>query len=99
MKSLADRIRCGSITRMRTTLDIDDDVLFAAKELAAKERKTAGKILSEFFRRALQSGRPGSARAKRGQRYATRNGVPLVPSRGEVVTTEHIQRLMEEEGV
>jgi len=39
---------------MRTTLDIDDDVLFAAKEIAAKERKTAGKILSEYFRRGIQ---------------------------------------------
>jgi len=34
---------------MRTTLEIDDDVLHAAKEIAAKERKTAGKIVSEFF--------------------------------------------------
>ncbi len=41
---------------MRTTLDIDANVLVAAKELAAKERKTAGKILSEFFRRSLQAG-------------------------------------------
>ena len=28
---------------MRTTLDIDDDVLQAAKELARSEKKTAGK--------------------------------------------------------
>lgn len=83
---------------MRTTLDIDDDVLFAAKELAAKERKTAGKILSEFFRRAIQSGEPGSSH-KPGQPYALKNGIPILPSRGEVVTTEHIQRIMEEEGI
>ena len=30
-------------------------MLSAAKELAAKERKTAGKILSEFFRRAMHA--------------------------------------------
>jgi hypothetical protein len=30
-----------------TTLDIDEDVLAAAKELAAIEKKTVGKILSE----------------------------------------------------
>ena len=41
---------------MRTTLEIDDDVLFAAKEIAARERKTAGKIVSEIFRRGLQMG-------------------------------------------
>jgi hypothetical protein len=84
---------------MRTTLDIDDDVLFAAKELAAKERKTAGKILSEFFRRAIQSGDSGSSALKPGQPYALKNGIPILPSRGEVVTTEHIQRIMEEEGI
>ncbi|HLE82721.1 MAG TPA: antitoxin, partial [Thermoanaerobaculia bacterium] len=35
---------------MRTTLDIDEDVLEAAKELAAVHRKTAGKVLSELAR-------------------------------------------------
>ena len=84
---------------MRTTLDIDDDVLFAAKELATKERKTAGKVLSEFFRRGIQSGNPAPDRPKSGQPYAMKNGIPVLPSRGEVVTTEHIRRIMEEEGV
>jgi hypothetical protein len=38
---------------MRTTLDIDDDVLSAAKELAAAQKVTAGKVLSDLARRAL----------------------------------------------
>lgn len=38
---------------MRTTLDIDDDVLDAAKERARRERKTAGQVVSELLRRAL----------------------------------------------
>jgi hypothetical protein len=38
---------------MRTTLDIDDDVLRAAKELARREKKTAGAVISELTRRAL----------------------------------------------
>jgi hypothetical protein len=84
---------------VRTTLDIDDDVLFAAKEIAAKERKTAGKILSEFFRRAIQSGETGVSATKSGQPYAMKNGIPVLPSRGEVVSTELVQRLMEEEGI
>ena len=33
---------------MRTTLDIDDDILMAAKELAKAAHKTAGQIISEF---------------------------------------------------
>ena len=36
---------------MRTTLDIDDDVLQAAKELAQYESKTAGQVLSDLARR------------------------------------------------
>lgn len=84
---------------MRTTLDIDDDVLFAAKELAVKERKTAGKVLSEFFRKAIQSGNQDPDRPKSGQPYVMKNGIPVLPSRGEVITTEHIRRIMEEEGI
>jgi hypothetical protein len=84
---------------MRTTLDIDDDVLYAAKELAAKERKTAGKVISEFFRRAIQTGDSGSNTPSSGQPYALKNGIPILPSRGEVVTSEQIQRIMDDEGI
>jgi hypothetical protein len=38
---------------MRTTLDIDDDVLEAAKILARQSDRTAGAVLSELARRAL----------------------------------------------
>ena len=33
---------------MRTTLDIDDDLLAAAKELARRERTTAGEVISRL---------------------------------------------------
>lgn len=56
---------------MRTTLDIDEDVLQAAKELAANRRTTAGKVLSELARKALRPRRPGRQR----------NGVPLLAPR------------------
>ena len=55
---------------MRTTLDIDDDVLQAAKELAAMRATTAGKVLSELARRGLQNQSP---------EVSLRNGVPLMP--------------------
>ena len=42
---------------MRTTLEIDNDILGAAKELAAREKKTAGKVISELARRGIQSHR------------------------------------------
>ncbi len=38
---------------MRTTLDIDEDVLAAARELAAGERRSLGSIVSELARRGL----------------------------------------------
>lgn len=56
---------------MRTTLDLDDDVLQAAKEIAASRRTTAGKVLSELARRALEPRRTPRVR----------NGVPLLPRR------------------
>jgi hypothetical protein len=56
---------------MRTTLDIDDDVLQAAKEIAAGRGVTAGKALSELARFALAPKRQGRVR----------NGVPLLPRR------------------
>jgi hypothetical protein len=84
---------------MRTTLDIDDDVLFAAKEIAAKERKTAGKILSDFFRRGIQSDSADASGMAPGQPFVFKNGIPILPSRRELVTTEQIQRIMEEEGI
>jgi hypothetical protein len=79
---------------VRTTLDIADDVLQAAKELARRENKTAGQMISELARRALTAQAaappPGSAGDSLGFR-------PF-PSRGGLVTDELIDRLREESG-
>lgn len=58
-------------SRVRTTLDVDDDVLQAAKEIAANRGTTAGQVLSELARKGL-----GPVHAAR-----VRNGVPLMPRR------------------
>ena len=42
---------------MRTTLDIDDDVVVAARELAASERRSLGSVISELARRGLTPAR------------------------------------------
>lgn len=42
---------------MRTTLDLDADVVAAARELAAVERRSLGSIISELARRGLTSAR------------------------------------------
>ena len=43
---------------MRTTLDVVDDVLEAAKELAARRGATAGRVLSDLARTALNRNYP-----------------------------------------
>lgn len=42
---------------VRTTLEIDDDVVAAARELAAAERRSLGSVLSELARRGLTPAR------------------------------------------
>ncbi|MEO8615776.1 MAG: hypothetical protein ABI600_11600 [Luteolibacter sp.] len=79
---------------MRTTLDIDDDVLQTAKELAAKQKRSAGAVISELARRGFQA-----APVTRNTEIRTRNGIPLLPSRGEQVTLSHVRQILEEEGI
>jgi hypothetical protein len=79
---------------MRTTLDIEDDVLQAVKELAARERSTAGRVISALARRGL-----AAPMTKARPAQATRGGVPLLPSRGEVITLDHVRDLMDREGI
>ena len=74
---------------MRTTLAIDDDVLAAAKELAATQRASVGEVISALARRALQPAQPASP---------TRNGVPLlhITPASPRVTSDLVRRLDEE---
>ncbi|GAA4816067.1 hypothetical protein ACFQ0K_07655 [Nocardioides caeni] len=76
---------------MRTTLDIDDDVLLAVKERARRERRSAGAVLSELAREALNGPGAEPVRADYGFR-------PL-PASGAVVTNALIDELREELGV
>jgi hypothetical protein len=57
--------------RVRTTLELDDDLLLAAKELALTRGTTAGKVVSDLVRKALT--RKTATRLK--------NGVPVLPAR------------------
>lgn len=73
---------------MRTTLDLDEDVLEAVKEIAQVKGQTAGKVTSDLVRRALQPKRT----------VRVRNGVPLLPSRsGRLITNALVQRILHEE--
>jgi hypothetical protein len=74
---------------MRTTLEIDDDILGAAKELALHQKKTAGKVISELARRGIQIQR-GKARQK------IRNGFEILPADDRLITPQLVQKILEE---
>lgn len=75
---------------MRTTLDIEDDVLQVAKEMAQRDGIPIGQIVSVLARRGLAQRREGLS--------LYRGGVSLLPSRGEVITPEKVQTIKDAEG-
>ena len=88
---------------MRTTLDITDDVLYAAKDLARRERKTVGQVVSDLMRQALNhpggEAAPAAAADDAVDRQFRALGFATLPPRGGVVTNELINQLREREGV
>ena len=73
---------------MRTTVDIEDDVLLAAKEIARQRGKTLGRVLSDLARQSLTRKSPTSKI----------HGLPqfqIQPDAG-VVTTELVNQLRDE---
>jgi len=73
---------------MRTTLDIDDDVLEIARGMAAHRRQSLGRVMSEMFRRSLQAG--GTQKFRNGLEVIYRTG-KLAP-----VTLEAVNKLRDE---
>lgn len=81
---------------MRTTIDIDDDLLAAAKELARRRGTSAGRVVSELLRRALTE--PEVKRGQVGESEAFYGFRPF-PSRGGVVTDDAIEQLRDQESI
>lgn len=90
---------------MRTTLDIADDVLLAAKELARRENKSIGQVVSELARKAFALGDGAASAAARASQpphvseQLASYGIHPLPARGGIVSNELIDRLRDEEGV
>jgi hypothetical protein len=76
---------------MRTTLDIEEDVLFAAKELARREKKTAGQAISDLARKGL-----AGAGASTAHEPKTIYGFRPFPKEGRIVSNELINKLRED---
>lgn len=82
---------------MRTTLDIDDDLLFAVKEVARRESKSAGAVVSGLLRKSLAGVEPDAPEVQPKESLAEFGFRPF-PKRGGVVSNELIDRLREEAG-
>ena len=81
---------------MRTTLDIDDDILAAAKELARAQKSTAGEVISGLVRKALTENAAATDAAAAPHGLLYEDGWYVLPSRGAVVTNELIDKIQEE---
>ena len=75
---------------MRTTLEIEDEILLTVKAIAQQRKTTAGDVVSSLLRESL---------APKNFKVEYRNGVPLLPRRphGPVVTAEMVDRLADED--
>jgi hypothetical protein len=73
---------------VRTTLDIADDVVAAAKELAAAERRSLGSVVSELARRGLTPAR-----------VEAEEGLPVirVPAGTPAITPEMVRRALDDD--
>ena len=81
---------------MRTTLEIDDEVLRAAKEIARRRHSTAGAVISELARLALTG---AAAKPSTVAEPAAFYGFRPLPADDRVVSDETVDRLREDEGV
>jgi hypothetical protein len=81
---------------MRTTLDIDDPVLHAVKELARRDGRTAGAVASDLIRRALSQPAATGVQEPAG-RYGFR---PFAASASDDrVTNDQVNRLRDDLGI
>jgi plasmid stability protein len=76
---------------MRTTLNLDDDVLAVVRERARRERRSVGEVLSDLARQALTGREPA---APAGAEF---HGFRPLPHRGKLVSNDLIDQLREDE--
>lgn len=81
------------IRSMRTTLDIDDAILAAAKEVADASRSSAGAVISEWARSGLARTSGKSVRSK--------SGFPMfaVPPGARPLTSAVVKSILSDEGL
>ena len=86
-----------TVNRMRTTLDIEDDVLAAAKEMASRQRLSTCQVVSRLLRQAMSGiSSTGGTTNDAAQALA---GFQPFPSQGILITDTQIDALCDTEGV
>lgn len=78
---------------MRTTLDLAEDVLISAKELARQQKRSAGEVISELARIGLQS----SVSNRDGDDDGFLGFVPILPN-GLITPNGQVNLLREQLG-
>ena len=83
---------------MRTTLQLDDDVLAAARSIARNGKKSLGSVISDLARQALRAADPGPVGAK-SDAGEQRSGLPLLPTKvpGVVIDLELVNQLRDDD--
>lgn len=73
---------------MRTTLELDDDVVAAARELAGDQKRSLGSVVSELARRGLTPAQ-----------VETEGDLPVirVPEGSPPITPEMVRRALDED--
>jgi hypothetical protein len=79
---------------MRTTVSIDDDVFTIARQKSLKERVSLGHAISDLIRQGIRNAELAkSERPKPTSKYA------VLGKRDEIITSEHVYKLLEQEGI
>jgi hypothetical protein len=76
---------------VRTSLDINLDILKAAKEMAVRTKRTCGQVPSDLARNSLVGNK-----SPRNASPAMVNGFEILLAEDRVVIPELVQKLMEE---
>ena len=80
---------------MRTTINIAEDALIAARNIAQRERLSLGDAVSELIRRGTAAG----SSVVQYHRLKPRGRFALLAARDEVLTPQRVRELMEREGI
>lgn len=78
--------------RYRTTIQLDEDIYFAARSLAEARARSMGAIVSELARRGLQP-TAGESRARRASGFPTFD----VPRDAPPITTETVRAALDDD--